>query len=237
MKNIIKKFANKCGFELSRYIPNNSFNEQLNLILESNKINLVLDVGANVGQYAQSLRKYGYQNKIISFEPMANEWLQLKEASKKDRNWSIYDQCAVGDKNEIVEINLSGNSVSSSILPMLEQHSLSAPESMYVGKEKVQTIRIDDIVESYDSYSNIFLKIDTQGYEEKVLNGGLKTLELAKGVQIECSLFPLYKGQMLYEECFYKIKSFGYKLWSIEPGFVDKGSGKMLQFDAIFIRE
>lgn len=44
----------------------------------------------------------------------------------------------------------------------------------------------------------MYLKIDTQGYEEKVLNGAEELLSKVKVIQTELSLMPLYKGKILF---------------------------------------
>jgi len=47
------------------------------LILEQNRINLVLDAGAGQGGYVRQLRKSGYRGRAISFEPMRDPYSRL----------------------------------------------------------------------------------------------------------------------------------------------------------------
>ena len=87
--------------------------------LQKFEINLILDVGANQGQFASEIRQCGYAGRIVSFEPLSKAHDKLIQASDGDTKWEVYPRCALGDHNGEVEINIAGNSESSSILPML----------------------------------------------------------------------------------------------------------------------
>ncbi len=201
-------------------------------------IDLVLDVGANQGQFASEIRRGGYAGKIVSFEPLSETREKLLEVSDSDTRWKIYPQCALGDRDGVVEINIAGNSLSSSILPMLESHRGAAPGSSYQGKETVPIKRIDTVVKSYVKKSrSIFLKIDTQGYEWQVLDGARNTLPILKGMLVELSLVPLYEGQYLWLEMIERIEAAGFSLWSLEPVFHDPFNGRTLQVDGVFFRD
>jgi FkbM family methyltransferase len=95
------------------------------------KIDTLLDIGANAGQYASSMRELGYAHKIISFEPLSSAYGKLKRKAKGDDNWFVNNH-ALGDKDGKAVINVSGNSVSSSILDLLPKHIESAADSKYI---------------------------------------------------------------------------------------------------------
>src|SRR5262245_45187471 len=112
----------KVGFEVHRYVTSSSPKAELVASLRTFDIDLVLDVGANEGQFAFELRRSGYTGKIVSFEPLSEAHVKLLQASDGDTKWDAYSRCALGDHNGEVELNIAGNSLSSSILPMLESH-------------------------------------------------------------------------------------------------------------------
>lgn len=202
------------------------------------KIDLLLDVGANIGQYALSSREQGYKNRIVSFEPLSEAHKALMESSINDHYWEIHERCAVGEKIGEAEINISKNSHSSSLLPMLSAHSDAAPDSVYVGKNTTKIVTLDSIFNNYREVNDrVFLKIDTQGYEKQVLDGASECLKDIIGVQLELSIIPLYDSQYIYEYFFQFFRDNGFALWSLVPGFYDLKTGQLLQFDAIFIRE
>ena len=80
------------------------------------------------------------------------------------------------------------------------------------------------------------MKIDTQGFEEKILNGANKFLKDVKGILVETSLVKLYEGQALFPKIYSMIIEKGFELWGMEPAFINKETGRMLQADAIFFR-
>src|SRR6185436_15148347 len=173
----------------------------LGFSLRQFEIDLVLDVGANTGQFASEIRQGGYKGRIVSFEPLSQAHSELLVSSASDSMWEAYPRCALGDHNGEVEINIAGNSWSSSILPMLESHRSAEPESAYEGKEIVPIKTLDAVAAHYLKGAQApFLKIDTQGFEWLVLDGARDTLPKIKGILVELSLVALYAGQHLWRE-------------------------------------
>lgn len=205
--------------------------------LQTFEIDLVLDIGANSGQFAKGIRECGYAGKIVSFEPLSEAHKALSRASEGDSCWHAFPRCALGDREAEVEINIASNSESSSILPMLDAHLKAAPYSAYQATELVPLRTLDSVAQPYlvDARSP-FLKIDTQGFEWQVLDGASHTLRCAKGVQVELSLTPLYDGQHLWREIIDRLEAEGFMLWAFKPVFSDPDSGQTLQVDGIFFR-
>ena len=151
--------------------------------------------------------------------------------------WDAYPRCALGDHDGKVEINIAGNSESSSILPMLESHRSAAPESAYEGKEIVSIKTLDAVAGQYLKDARApFLKIDTQGFEWQVLDGARETMPHIKGILVELSLVPLYEGQHLWREVIDRLEREGFTLWAFKDGFSDQISGRSLQVDGVFYR-
>jgi len=199
-------------------------------------IDLVFDVGANAGQFAQQIRMAGFAGRIVSFEPLSEAHQRLREASTQDKLWSVHDRCALGESDGSTVIHVAGNSVSSSIMAMSQTHIEAAPGSAYVGQETVPVWRLDSVANPYlASASRPFLKIDTQGFEWHVLEGARETLPGLEGVLCELSLVVLYEGQHLWREMVDRLESAGFTLWGLQPGFMDQ-HGRNLQVDAIFFR-
>jgi FkbM family methyltransferase len=206
-------------------------------MLSVHRINLVLDIGANTGQFGIYLRNAGYKGRIISFEPLSSARTELLTSSRNDPLWDVAPRAAIGSHDGQVEINVAKNSVSSSALNILEAHIAADPESQFIGKELVPLRRLDSIVFDYlDAGSRAFLKIDTQGYEDQVLKGATTLLGRIIGLQVELSLVPLYEGQQLFDDLSRRLRSLDFELWSIAPVFVDPKTGRLLQADVTFYR-
>jgi len=201
------------------------------------KVDLLLDVGANAGQYALAARKAGFANTIVSFEPLPDCHASLIELARGDPKWIIHERCALGAFIGAAEINIAKNSYSSSLLPMLPAHQEAAPESTYAARASTKVVTLDSIFGAYyREGASVFLKIDTQGFESQVLGGAQYCLPLIGAVQLELSVLPLYESQELYDYFFDLFRANGFMLWSIIPGFTEPRTGQMLQFDAIFVR-
>lgn len=233
----IKELALKAGVEVNWYNPAQSDIARLFKLLETHRIDTILDVGANDGGYGKMLRRGGYTGAILSFEPLADAHARLMQSAEGDPAWAVAPRMAIGSSNGEIEINIAGNSTSSSILPMQSLHESAAPQSRYVGTEKVPLKRLDGVTHAVIEKSrNLLLKIDTQGYEMPVLEGAEALLQSVHGIQLELSLVPLYEGQVLYKEMIDWLSVQGFELWSVMPGFVDQASGRMLQMDGVFFR-
>lgn len=207
-------------------------------LLQHHSVNCVVDVGANDGGFASSIRGLGYNGRIISFEPLTKPFTSLNMKAARDSSWEAF-RYAVGDTTGEVVINVSGNSgLSSSVLPMLHAHTDVAPESRYVSTETVPQARLDTLLAGIEPCADVrvFLKVDVQGYEKAVLDGaaGLFAAGLIVGMQLEMSLTPLYEGGMTYREVLDHADGLGMEIMGLDPVFADPKSGRLLQADAVF---
>lgn len=236
-RRFVKTSARSIGFDVIRFHPESSDGAKVSAVLKHLQIDLVLDVGANEGQFAQALREFGYRGRVVSFEPLSSAYAKLTEASRADEAWELHPRGAIGDHDGEIAIHIAGNNVSSSVLPMLDSHAQAAPESRYIGDEVVPIRQLDNVFGSYRGKSqSVYLKVDTQGYEAAVLRGATQTLAACRAVQLELSLLPLYGGQELWTYFIAELGRQGFELWTVLPGFVDAETGRTLQIDAIFVR-
>jgi FkbM family methyltransferase len=234
----VQRGLRRVGYELHPYTGAVPYPDDVRRVklLRSEAIEVVLDVGANAGQYAQRLRSAGYTGRIVSFEPLSEAFAALERAAAQDPKWETR-RLALSDTDGESDIHVAANSWSSSLLDMGEQHLASAPESAYVGAERITTARLDSIWDELPgSGERPFLKLDVQGFEMHVLRGAAGHLHQVAGVQAELSLVHLYDGDSLWREVVDHLESEGFELAGLEPGFEDPETGRMLQADGIFLR-
>jgi FkbM family methyltransferase len=237
IKNTLRSFAEANGLAVRKTNVYSSQKLRHRKLFSLLGIDLLIDVGANAGQFATLCREYGYEGQILSFEPSSAAHRELLTVASDDPLWTVADRMALGAVTGEVEINIAANSLSSSILPMLDTHLCAAPQSQYVQREQVPMHRLDDVLPEDTESRTIFLKLDVQGFEPQVLGGAAHTLSRTSAVQLEMSLVPLYEGELLLSQMCSTMNAKGFELWDLEPSFRDPSTGRLLQVDGVFTRQ
>jgi FkbM family methyltransferase len=224
--HLIRRRLRRLGVDVRPATPN------LTDFIDDRKIDVVLDVGANVGQFGASLRNKGYRGKIVSFEPLASEFGRLATMAASDGNWDTH-HFALGAASGETTINVSDNSVFSSIQP------LSSAANEFDGRtvvRRTETIRVRTLDEVFpDRSGNVLLKIDTQGYEKQVLEGGRRLLPRLKGVLLELPIIRIYEGTWKFHEAVEFMASIGFVIAQIEPvSYHTKDKVSLVEVDCLF---
>ena len=206
-------------------------------LLTAHGITLVLDVGANTGQYATALRRNGYAGRIVSFEPLASAHAALSAAAADDPDWTVAPRTAVGAAAGTVDINVSPESDMSSLLAMTataERHLASARP---IATETVAlTTLAAELPRHAGADDTIFVKSDTQGYEAAVLDGLGESVRQIAGLQLELSLVPVYEGQPDHLVLQNRLAALGYTPHLVVPGYWSRHYGRMLEYDVVCFR-
>lgn len=232
----VRAASRKLGADIVRYPTLRTEGQRLARLLRTHRIDVVLDVGANIGQYAVGIRRAGFTGRIVSFEPLPQAFTELSRRRAADPSWSAVG-LALGRQRGQVQLNVAGNSTSSSVLPMLARHVTAAPGSAYTTVCTVPIETLDAVFAQYVSpHERCLLKIDTQGFEHEVLAGATQSLDNILGLQLEMSLEPLYEGQVLFQKMLEWVYERGFTLAALEPGFSDETTGQLLQMDGVFFR-
>jgi FkbM family methyltransferase len=226
------------GIDLVRWRPQSSPDAALAKSLACHRIDTVLDIGANEGQYAKHLREVGFRGRIVSFEPLSGAYERMKATAAKDALWSVAPRGALGDENGELQMNVASNGgASSSIFGMMKAHHHAAPDVTYVASETVPVLRLDVAAEKFlRDRDRVFLKVDVQGYELHVLRGAAGILPRILGAEIEVSFAALYDGQPSFLTLTEWMLTRGFEIWGVIPGFADNFTGQILQADIIFFR-
>lgn len=195
---------------------------------------LVIDVGANVGQYIREIRANGFRGRIIAFEPLLAPFKEIAVLAERDPKLTV-QRLALGAEEADGIIHVAANSYSSSLLAMKETHLSAAPESAYIGEERIEIRTLDslDLIRPGDSP---WLKLDTQGYEGSVLAGAHETLRSTHAIEIELTYLALYEDQALAWEIHNTLSNLGFNLVAFGTPFHDQNTSALLQIDGIFLR-
>jgi FkbM family methyltransferase len=206
-------------------------------LLKKYGISLIFDVGANVGQFALRTKSRGYKGKIISFEPLSSAFRDLSSKAARDPLWTA-ENFGCGNYDGEAQINVSEQSVYSSILEPLSWLQEEAPGSTAITTEKIKISRIDSIFEQYyQTGDQVLLKIDTQGFEKNVLEGADCSLNHVTGIQLELSFVEHYEGEVLFENMLKFLDDKGFTLVNLQPLTHQLETGNSLrQADGMFFR-
>lgn len=231
----LQKLLRRYGYEVVPAGPS-SLAKSRALLLAELGVDLVIDVGANEGQYGKSLRAEGYAGRILSFEPQASAFKVLSSQARLMPDWRCA-RCALGSEMGHLRLNVAGNSYSSSLLDMLDAHVEAAPESRIVQTETVEVVRLDAALDQNDwSARRTMLKVDVQGYEDRVLAGSTGILDRIVLLELEVSFVALYEGQKLFSEINEWALKNGFVLIALEEGFRNPKTRRLLQADALYAR-
>jgi FkbM family methyltransferase len=200
------------------------------------KVDLVVDVGANCGQYAAWIRQAGFNGAIHSFEPLSDPYADLRARAASDPGWRT-SRLALGNADGMVELRVAADSASSSLFEPEPRHLRVSPLAAPVRTETVRMARLATVwPEVVRGYERVYLKIDVEGGELNVLRGAAPILERVFLVEVEASLVPLFRGTALFLDVAAYLTGTGYELIGVEPNTDDLSSGTMHMVDAIFRR-
>lgn len=231
-----KRLIRRMGFDVSRYQPRTHVLAKKSDLRRQLGIDLVLDVGANIGQFASELRHDGYEGRIVSFEPLSEAFATLSARSRRDSRWDAYN-FALGSVEGSQTIFISEANWSSSLLPTSPVIVDAHPNAKSVSSETIQVRRLDSVLPELEAENcSIWLKIDTQGFELQVLQGAVETLKRTSMLQLEMSFVALYEGQPLFDELYKWVQEHGFRLGSLEGISWHPQNGDLLWLDGVFHR-
>ncbi|HAL39724.1 MAG TPA: FkbM family methyltransferase [Polaromonas sp.] len=216
-------------FELSTHLQD---------IFIRKKIDCVFDIGANIGQYHDFLRnEVDYRGHIISFEPIQKLANHLLQCSQSDPLWHIYPFALGAEAGEAVINIMTSDDFSS----FLEPNNAQTPEFSTANRiETTQTVsirRIDDVmpeIRQNFNFKNLYLKIDTQGFDLEVIKGARNSLRDMAAIQCEVSVIPIYKGMPDYSTTITTLKELGFDLSGLFPVTRDEHL-RIIEFDCISV--
>ena len=213
--------------------------EHIAWVLRELRINCVLDVGGNRGQFGLRLRRAGYHGRIVSFEPLSHLAEQLREHADRDPDWHVVRH-ALGDEETEAEMTVvAGGGATSSFLPVSEFGRVWSPRLQGVRKETVPIRRLDNVFDEAVAgiaEPRVFLKMDTQGYDVRVFHGAGQRIDEVLGLQSEISCVPLYDGMPRMPEAVATYESAGFETTGIFPVSRDNDHLRVIELDIVMIR-
>jgi FkbM family methyltransferase len=193
----------------------------------------ILDIGANEGQFARLIREIFPDVMLYSFEPIQDCFLKLDEFHKESGHGKAFPY-ALGESTGVNTIHRSAFTPSSSLLKMGKLHAEELPNTAKTWREEIQIRRLDDIVSEMNIETPLVIKVDVQGFENQVIEGGRKIFAQAGAVVMELSSYELYENQSTFESVEPVMRGMGFVFRGVVDQMLSPRDGRILQYDALF---
>ncbi|MGR9253298.1 FkbM family methyltransferase [Rhizobium leguminosarum] len=190
----------------------------------------LIDIGANDGAYGAHLKELFEIKRVIAFEPLPKHRPGLL-----DRGFEVHS-VAVGDENGSSSLIVNHYDAASSLLPITDRTSAEWPEAKETDTITVDKVRLDDRLANTEISDDLLIKVDAQGYESRIIEGGRKTFQRAKVVLIECIFVSLYQGDSTFNAIHAGLASCGLELTGFKNQNVSKTDGRPLFAHCIYER-
>lgn len=205
-------------------------------LLKELRADVVFDVGANLGQFAERLRHEGYEGRIVSFEPLPEFVEQLREKAADDPDWKVFG-CALGNEDGTAEIHLTPGRLSS-MLPASEFGKGWADTLQETSTQEIRIRRLADVWdEALEGLTDPrpFLKMDTQGYDVECFRGAGARVEELVGLQSEVAMVPIYDGMPRLIEQLATYEDAGFETTGIYTVNRDRSTTRLIEMDLMMI--
>lgn len=228
------------GVDIIRYPARDSFRWELMRLLERLAINCVLDVGANHGQYAQLLRACGYRGDIVSFEPIPEVFASLRQSMAGDPRWHGHPW-ALGEAETELEINVAnGDAQASSFLTFNEEGPVRWGDEHRVARSvRVPVRRLDAVLDQVTGHiesRRIYLKLDTQGFDLRVVAGAGARINEILALQTEIAAFHFYDGMTSMGDALNRYRDLGFAITGMYPVARKLDGLQVIEFDCMMMR-
>jgi FkbM family methyltransferase len=229
IKDIIRKPLRMLGYDIVRMSrPDYAWLQEFGICT-------VIDIGANIGQYASYIRQIFPDVQIYSFEPLKDCFEQLEKNMNNDPRFKAFN-CAIGDKSGQAQMHRNEHTPASSLLNLGEVHCRHYAYAKATKPETVHVERLDDIAARIEIKKPLMIKIDVQGFEDNVIAGGTETIRESKILIVETSFDELYQGQCLFDDIYERLKKLGFLYHSNNHQVRSAADRSVLQENSVFIR-
>jgi FkbM family methyltransferase len=235
LKRTLKRTGQLLGLDVRWHVRRPP--HDLSTLLDLYRVDAIFDVGANEGTSGEYFRSIGFRHRLVSFEPVAEYYRRLEEKARKDPLWWC-EQAAIGATEGELSLTVSGpRGITSSFLPMTDAMRRNARDLDRIGTETVTVKTIDGVIDRYyPEGDRLFLKLDVQGYEARVLEGARRSLPRVVGMKIEMSLIENYEGETLVHDMLPSLYALGFRLTGLEIAWPDPDTQEIFQVDGLLFR-
>lgn len=230
----MQRLVASTGFQVTRRV--NTLRWMRQEVLKTLETTVVLDVGANTGQWAGETLGDGFSGKVFSFEPCLEAYTLLTRNARGGSHTCLH--MGLGAEDGRAHFFVTKGTVNSSFLKPMKRTVELNRSSAVADEREVEVRRLDGVIKDLGiADEHLYLKIDTQGFEREVLRGAGDTLLRTDAVEVELSLVELYNEQALLPDVWGVLTEAGFRPAWVERGFRCPGDIWLMQLDGLFVRE
>jgi FkbM family methyltransferase len=224
-------------FEAEQELTRLAVHQHAAAILRLYRVNCVLDVGANRGQYARALRRAGFAGHIVSFEPVPETFARLEEASRADPRWTALPY-ALGREDGATEMHVVPGTLSSVLAPTRfgagRYAQLRDPDRVQVPVRRLDGLLDEFLADVADPRP--YLKLDTQGFDLEAFAGLGERARDFVGMQSEVALLRIYEGMPRMAQALEAYEAAGFEVTALYPVSRQSRTARVLEFDCVMVR-
>ncbi len=213
------------------------YHVRLAAIVAEQEIDLIVDVGGNQGQFAQTMMQVGYAGPILSFEPGSVAYAALTRHAAAHPNWTVAPRMALGREAGEAQLTAFDRTDMNSLFAADPDMYKAFPRIRDGGVETVAVRRLDAVLpELAPTARRIFLKIDTQGSELAIIEGAAGIIDRVRMLQAEVPVHPIYEGCPVWMDVLRPIDELGFRPCLSSPGGINKRLNRQIDVDVVFVR-
>jgi len=236
IKSLVKKAFNRFGYEIKKIDKSAATGFDFWVWLKKTQnIRTVIDIGANDGAFGQFIARYFNATSVYAFEPLPSCIPEIEKRFSNISNLKIFN-VALSNYTGSETLYLNSYAPASSLLRVSDISKKEFPQTVGERPITVKVAQVDDIIDANSLIKNIFIKIDIQGMEDRVINGGKNVFSAAKCILVEMSFVPMYEGQPLFEEVHTLLVDLGYRFAGIKNQINSEKTGRPLFCHYLYLK-
>jgi FkbM family methyltransferase len=238
--HLVRRALDVIGLPIGKKTAHSDLRWYLRALLPRLGINCVIDVGAHHGDFGRFLRDIGFEGRMVSFEPMGESFGRLSAAASGDADWKVR-QLGLGDERQEALLHVFQTTQFNSLLTLTPEGA--GRWGSLVEERRTETIEVRTLDEVFDaciagiSTPRVYLKIDTQGYDQRVIAGGARSLARITALQTELSVSSLYQDAPSMTDALSHVQSLGFAPTAFFPVSFEADGVHVFEFDCVMVRK
>lgn len=237
LREALQSAAGRAGYRIKRKAVGDDYLQELVWQVGDVAQPIIFDVGAHRGETARTFSEVFPEARLHCFEPFAESFSALKAQQAAYPRATLIN-AGLADTSGVQQFNVNVGSPTNSLLALDSRaaqtwsHSGLTPAR----QEACEFFALDDYMEQQGIEHIDLLKIDVQGAEYRVLQGGARALASGRVrvLYLEIIVGPTYVGQWGLGQYLSHLESLGFRVAGLY-NFAYGAQRELIQLDALCV--